>query len=312
MSPRARLHCAAPSERSRGKKPAGAILLAAFWGSLFLLQLQIAAQNQNGRKDAGTIAIKGQTLDFPDRPQYPEEVIDRGKTTYGVSCSFCHGSDARGGEVGPNLLRSAVVLQDQNGELISPIIHGGRAQQGMPRVDITDEQIKEVAAWLHHFNATGKTVMYNSAEINILTGNAVAGEAHFQKTCTSCHSATGDLAAIGSRITEPKTLQQTWLLPGGEGGGSGRYSAKALGLHIPPITATVTLPSGKKIEGNLVSISDFYVGLTNETDGPQGFRRDGDLPKVEIHDPLAPHRELVEKIADKDVHDVTAYLVTLK
>jgi cytochrome c oxidase cbb3-type subunit 3 len=312
MSPRARLRCACESDRTRAKKSTGAIFLAVLLGSLFLVQLQMTAQNQSGRKDTGTIAIKGQTLDFPDRPKYPQEVIDRGKTTYGVSCSFCHGSDARGGEVGPNLLRSAVVLQDQNGELIAPIVHGGRAQQGMPRVDITDEQISEVAAWLHHFNATGKTVMYNSAEINIVTGNAQAGEAYFQKTCASCHSSTGDLAGIGSRITEPKILQQTWLLPGGEGGHSGRYSAQVLGLHIPPITVTVTLPNGKKIEGYLVSISDFYVGLTNETCGPQGFRRDGDIPKVEIHDPLAPHRELLEKIADKDVHDVTAYLVTLK
>ena len=296
----------------RRTKATGAIWLAALLGSLFLIQSRVTAQNQSGRKDAGTIAIKGQKLDFPDRPKYPQEVIDRGGTTYGVSCAFCHGSDARGGEVGPNLLRSAVVLQDQNGELIAPIVHGGRAQQGMPKVDISDEQIKEVAAWLHHFNATGKTVMYDSTDINIVTGNAQAGEAYFQKTCVSCHSTTGDLAGIGSRIKEPKTLQQTWLLPGGEGGGSGRYSAKALGLHIPPITVTVTLPDGKKVEGNLVSISDFYVGLMNETDGPLGFRRDGDVPKIEIHDPLAPHRELMQKIADKDVHDVTAYLVTLK
>ena len=138
----------------RAKKSTGAIWLAALLSSLFLAQFQMTAQNQNGRK--GTIAIQGQTLDFPDRPKYPQEVIDRGKTTYGVSCSFCHGSDARGGEVGPNLLRSAVVLQDQNGELIAPIVHGGRAQQGMPRVDISDEQVKEVAAWLHHFNATAR------------------------------------------------------------------------------------------------------------------------------------------------------------
>ena len=306
MTPRAHLNL------KRRKRSTGAICLAALLGSLFLVQFQVTAQNQNGRKDAGTVAIKGQTLDFPNRPQYSQELIDRGKTTYSVSCSFCHGSDARGGEVGPNLLRSAVVLEDQNGELIAPIVHGARAQQGMPRVDITDQQIKEVAAWLHHFNATGKTVMYNSAKINILTGNAAAGEAYFQKSCASCHSAAGDLAGIGSRIPDPKTLQQTWLLPGGVGGHSGRYSAAALGLHIPPITVTVTLPNGKKIEGDLVSISDFYVGLTNETDGPQGFRRDGDIPKVEIHDPLADHRELVQKIADKDVHDVTAYLVTLK
>src|SRR3984885_11420868 len=212
MRPRACLHrvCASQaSERMRGKKTTAAIWLAALLGSLFLVQFQMTAQTQSGRKDPGTIAIKGQTLDFPDRPKYPQEVIDRGKTTYGVSCSFCHGSDARGGEVGPNLLRSAVVLEDQNGELIAPIVHGGRAQQGMPRVDISDEQIKEVAAWLHHFNATGKTVMYNSAEINILTGNAGAGEVYFQKSCASCHSATGDRGGASCRLTEPQTLQQT-------------------------------------------------------------------------------------------------------
>jgi len=270
-------------------------------------QAPASAGGRGGRAGGG-----GGGAAYPQHAQADPAQIARGKLLFGVNCTFCHGSDARGGEVGPNLLRSAVVLQDQNGELIAPIVHGGRAQQGMPRVDISDEQIKEVAAWLHHFNATGKTVMYNSAEINILTGNAQAGAAYFQKTCASCHSVSGDLAGIGSRIAEPKTLQQTWLLPGGEGGGSGRYSAKALGLHIPPITVTVTLPSGKTIEGNLVSISDFYVGLTNETDGSRGFRRDGDLPKVEIHDPLAPHRELLQKIADRDVHDVTAYLVTLQ
>jgi cytochrome c oxidase cbb3-type subunit III len=281
---------------------------------VYLLPYRVTAQNPpppqtpNGRP--GTIAIKGQTRDFPDRPKAPQDVIDRGKTTFAVSCAFCHGSDARGGEVGPNLLRSAVVLQDQNGELIAPIVHGGRAQQGMPRVDITDVQIVEVAAWLHHFNASGKTVMYQG-EINIVTGNAKAGESYFQKTCASCHSATGDLAGIGSRIVDPKALQQTWILPGG-GGRGGKYSAASLGLHIPPVTVTVTSANGQKVTGDLISISDFYVGLTSEAGGPQGFRRDGDVPKVEIHDPLAAHRELLQKLRDKDIHDVTAYLVTLK
>ena len=288
----------------------GAIWLAALLGSLFLVQFQVTAQNQNGRK--GTIAIQGQTLDFPDRPKYPQEVIDRGKTTYGVSCAFCHGSDARGGEVGPNLLRSAVVLQDQNGELIAPIVHGGRAQQGMPRVDITDEQIKEVAAWLHHFNATGKTVMYNSAEINILTGNAGAGEAYFQKSCASCHSATGDLAGIGSRITEPKTLQQTWLLPGRRGRRLRQILRESSWTAYPSYHCDRYVTQRQEDRRQSRQHQRFLCGLTNETDGPQGFRRDGDIPKVEIHDPLAPHRELLQKIADKDVHDVTAYLVTLK
>lgn len=296
-----------------GKKSIGAIWVVAVLGSLYLVQYQVTAQTpqmQNSRRDPGT-AITGLTQDFPDRPQASQDVIDRGKTTFAVSCAFCHGSDAKGGEVGPNLLRSAVVLEDKNGELIAPIVHGGRAQQGMPRVDLTDAQIGDVAAWLHHFNATGKTVMYHD-EINILTGNAKAGETCFQKTCASCHSATGDLAGIGARIAIPKTLQQTWLLPGGEGNGTGKYSAATLGLHIPPVTVTVTLANGKKITGDLVSVSDFYVGLTTEAGGPQGFRRDGDIPKVEIHDPLAPHRELLQKLNDKEIHDVTAYLVTLK
>src|SRR5580704_11526542 len=126
MRPRPCFHRVCASARTRGKKTTGAIWLAALLGSLFLVQFQVTAQTQNSRKDPGTIAIKGQTLDFPDRPKFPQEVIDRGKTTYGVSCSFCHGSDARGGEVGPNLLRSAVGLQDQNGEMIAQIVHGGR------------------------------------------------------------------------------------------------------------------------------------------------------------------------------------------
>ena len=60
-----------------GKKSTGAIWAAVVLGSLFLVQFPVTAQNQNGRKDPGTIAIKGQTLDFPDRPKYPQEVIDR-------------------------------------------------------------------------------------------------------------------------------------------------------------------------------------------------------------------------------------------
>jgi cytochrome c oxidase cbb3-type subunit 3 len=56
-------------------------------------------------------------------------MLDRGKTLYGVSCAFCHGSDAGGGEVGPNLKRSEVVLEDQSGELIAPIVHGARVDK---------------------------------------------------------------------------------------------------------------------------------------------------------------------------------------
>jgi cytochrome c oxidase cbb3-type subunit III len=250
---------------------------------------------------------------YPDRPKAPQEVLDRGKAIYGVSCAFCHGSDAGGGEIGPNLLRSGVVLEDQNGELIAPIVHGARVDKGMPRIDITDAQIEDVVAWLHSLHVASRT---NTpvVEINIVTGDATAGRAFFQKTCASCHSATGDLKGIATRFPDPKVLQQTWLLPGGGGGRSpaGLVSSPERGLHIPPLTVTVTLPNGQKVNGELTRIDDFYVGL-KESDGTlRGFPREGDTPQVELHDPLAPHRQLLHAYTDKNIHDLTAYMVTLK
>jgi cytochrome c oxidase cbb3-type subunit 3 len=246
---------------------------------------------------------------YPARPKAPQEVLDRGKGTFGVNCAFCHGSDAGGGEVGPNLLRSSVVLEDQSGELIAPIVHGARVDRGMPRIDLTDAQISDVAAWLHSLRVASRTAADET--INIVVGDPSAGEVAFQKTCSSCHSVTGDLKGFASKMANPKTLQQTWMLPGG--GGRGGFGAGAPSpLHVPPTTVTVTLPGGQKVTGKLGRIDDFYVGLTEADGTVQGFSRMGDVPKVEIHDPLAPHRELLRTYTDKQIHDITAYLVTLK
>jgi cytochrome c oxidase cbb3-type subunit 3 len=316
-----------------GKKSARFLLSGALLGSLYLMQGQTAAgQQAPAPPDAQAPAAQSPTapqtppaarggrggaaggparpVAYPARPRAPEDVIARGKATFGVSCAFCHGSDAGGGEVGPNLQRSAVVLEDQKGELIAPIVHGGRVDQGMPRIDITDAQITDVAAWLHSLVIASRTSP--DANINIVTGDAAAGEIYFKKTCASCHSATGDLAGIASRITNPKTLQETWLLPGGGGGRGPGPAAPVLGLHVPPVTVTVTLANGQKTEGNLYRIDDFYVGLTTADGTLRSFRRDGEIPKVELHDPLAPHRALVQKYTDKDIHNLTAYMVTLK
>ena len=247
---------------------------------------------------------------YPDRPKAPEEVLARGKALYGVSCAFCHGSDAGGGEVGPNLLRSGVVLEDQSGELIQPIVHGARVDKGMPRIDLTDAQITDIAAWLHSLKVASRTEA--DENINIVTGTASAGEVDFKNMCASCHSATGDLQGFALKMPNPKTLQQTWMLPGGAGGRAGFGPPAPSGLHVPPVTVTVTAASGDKAEGSLVRIDDFYVGLREKDGTMKGFKRDGDVPRVEIHDPLAAHRQLLEKYNDKEIHDITAYLVTLK
>lgn len=276
-------------------------------GVWYVARFHPVAQAQNAGGARGSQRVQA----YPDRPKAPQDVLDRGKATYGVSCAFCHGSDAGGGEVGPNLLRSEPVLEDQSGELIAPIIHGSRADKGMPRIDVTDAQISDIAAWLHSLKVASRTDP--ATDIDIVRGNAKAGEAYFQKTCASCHSVTGDLKGFASKMPNPKTLQQTWMLPGGGGGrGPAGPAAQLSGLHVPPITVTVTEPNGGKITGVMGRIDDFYVGLTQADGTVRGFARMGDMPKVEIHDPLAPHRELLRKYDDKDIHDLTAYLVTLK
>lgn len=243
---------------------------------------------------------------FPQHPPQDPAAVARGQATYGVNCQFCHGGDARGGEGGPNLLRAEIVLNDQKGELIAPVIQNGRIDQGMPKFPMTEAQIADIAAFLHNFRVAG----YDASRMKpptIVVGDAAAGEAYFKTKCASCHSVTGDLKGIGAKFAEPRDLQQLFVMPGG--GGRGRGAAPS---NVPPTTVTVTLAQGKKVEGRLVRVDDFIVTLADADGTQQTFRRDGDKPKVEIHDPLQPHKDLLRVYSDKDIHNVTAYLVTVK
>jgi mono/diheme cytochrome c family protein len=240
---------------------------------------------------------------FPERAAADPAVIERGKAIYGIHCTFCHGADARGGSGGPNLIRASLVLNDKNGELIGPVIREGR--EGMPKFDLTPTQISDIAAFIHSFKVGGYDVS-RMTPVTIVTGDAKAGKAYFQKICAGCHSVTGDLKGIASRITDAKRLQQTWLMPGS---GSARGGPGA--SRVPPTTVTVT-DGSQKVSGRLIRIDDFIVSLMDEEGVPRTFTREGDNPKVELHDPLHGHRNLLASYTDKDIHDVTAYLVTIQ
>lgn len=249
----------------------------------------------------------GRPAAYPERPPADPAVLERGKAIYGVQCNFCHGSDARGGEGGPNLLRSELVLNDQKGELIATVVQNGQGE--MPKISISPAQIADVATYIHSFKVGGYDVS-RMVPLSILVGDATAGQQVFKNMCASCHSVTGDLKGLASKITDPKALQNGWLMPGGGGGrGGGRGPSP---FNVPPTTVTVTTAAGKKTEGRLGRIDDFIVTLT-EADGAQRtFRRDGEIPKVEIHDPLKAHKDLLPKYSDKDIHNLTSYLVTIK
>jgi cytochrome c oxidase cbb3-type subunit 3 len=252
------------------------------------------------------LPLTAQRRDYPTRPPGDPAAIERGRALYSVNCTFCHGADTRGGDGGPSLLRAATVLDDQNGELIAPVVQNGRADRGMPKFSFTDAQVQDVVAFIHSFTAAG----YDPSRMkppSILVGDAQAGEAYFGRTCGSCHSASGDLRGYASRFTDEKVMQQTWMMPG-----SGGRGAAPVKLNVPPTTVTVTLASGEKVEGVLDRLDDFVVSLTERDGTHRSFRTSGDTPKVEVHDPLQPHRQLLTKYSDADIHNVTAYLATLK
>jgi cytochrome c oxidase cbb3-type subunit 3 len=279
-----------------------------------------AAPAGQGAGRAGRGGGRGGPATFPaqQRPPGDPAVVARGKGIYEINCRACHGPDLRGGDQGgPNLLRSQVVLNDQDGELIAPIVHGARADKGMPAFTLPDADVTAVAAYIHDVLRTargqGAPPAGPPVVLNIVVGNAQAGQAYFQSKCSACHSATGDLAGIASRIDDPVDLQNTWVAGGAGGRGRGRGRGAGAGAGAEkPTTATVTLASGQTVDGRLVRIDDFIVTVELPNGLQRTFERHGDLPKVEVHDPRAPHRDLLPTYTDKDIHDVTAYLVTLK
>jgi cytochrome c oxidase cbb3-type subunit 3 len=128
----------------------------------------------------------------------------------------------------------------------------------------------------------------------LLTGNAEAGKAYFNGLgeCSRCHSVTGDLAHIANKYS-PVDLQARFLYPAGK-----------------PKTATVTLASGATTTGKLLHLDAFYVAIEDE----KGWYHSWPVEevKVEVHDPLAAHVKLLSKYTNADVHDLFAYLETLK
>lgn len=248
--------------------------------------------------------------DYPVRPPAPPEQVARGQQIFRSNCSFCHGSDARGGETGPNLVRDVVVLRDQNGELITPIVQNGIPARGMPSLALSAADITDIAAWLHSQPLSDRGT---PSTLDILVGDAKQGEAYFNAAgrCTQCHSATGDLAGIGSRY-EPKMIQNLIVAGGGMGGGRRRSAGSEAPRKVAATTVSVTFPSGRIVRGELDHLSDFIVALRDSGGTYRSFTRRGSTPKVVLTNPLQWHIDMLPKWRDSDIHDLTAYLVTLK
>jgi len=244
---------------------------------------------------------------YPVRPPADPAVVQRGRQIFSANCSFCHGSDARGGEGGPNLIRSELVLNDKNGELVATVVQNGRPDKGMPKFDLSLEEIDGIAAFIHSMPVGGRAE--TTGTVDPLVGDAKAGEAYFNGPgkCAGCHSVSGDLAGIGAKYADVRTLQGTML----SGGAAARQGYAGLPESARK-TVTVTMQTGETVKGQLDQIDDFMVALTDSDGNYHSYVRHGDNPKVTISNPLQPHFDMLRNFKDEDIHNVTAYLVTLK
>ncbi len=246
-------------------------------------------------------------LNFGGTERLDPAAVARGQKIYVPNCAFCHGADAAG-KSGPDLIRSPLALRDEGGNLLGPVIHSGRPDRGMPAFpNLTNEQIADISAFLHsRKQATANRFAYIIK--GLLTGDAKAGEAYFNGAgqCSTCHSAKGDLAGIASRF-QPVDLQRQFLSPGPSM--MDEYTGKKT-KPLPPTKVRVTLPSGQVLAGTLVHMDEFNVELRDSAGWYRSYPLEG--AKLQVEDPLKFHKEQLAKYTDADMHNLLAYLETLK
>jgi cytochrome c oxidase cbb3-type subunit III len=261
-------------------------------------QQKDAAQKQSA-DDAIAAIMGGVHID--------KEAAERGRKIFVPTCGFCHGNDAHG-KSGPDLVRSAVVLHDDKGDVLGPVVRNGRPERGMPAFSaLSAEQIADISMFLHSRAAdVSNRFAYKIGDL--ITGDAQKGAAFFNGDghCASCHSATGDLAHVAAKY-EPVELQRRMLYPAPNliDVFMGRATAPPA-----PTKVTVQLASGERVSGTLDHLDEFTVSMHDAAGWYRSFSREGTT--VDVQDPRGAHEALLPKYSDQQMHDLLAYLETLK
>jgi uncharacterized protein len=234
----------------------------------------------------------------------PPEQVRAGEPLFASRCGFCHGRDAGGGEGGTDLTRSAFVAEDVRGDKIGPLVRAGRRDKAMPAFNLGDTDVAAIAAFVHDQKKKAEMRQGSRRTVendDLQTGDARAGRAYFEGAggCSTCHSPTGDLAGVANRF-EGLALLQRMLYP---------PSVKGM-RRSAPAQVVVTLPSGQTIAGALAHRDEFTIALTDDS----GWYRSWSTSDVKfaVTDPLDTHAALLQKYTDDDMHNVLAYLQTLR
>jgi mono/diheme cytochrome c family protein len=244
-----------------------------------------------GLSSSGTVAAAGSV----SMGVHSSELEQAGGGLFQQHCAFCHGRDAMGGETGPDLTRSKLVLADAGGDKISEVVRNGRPEKKMPAFTFSSQELDGLAAFIHEqvTKATSQKGKRRGVDVaDLQTGNVDMGKLYFSGNCAKCHSPTGDLAGIATRY-EGLQLEERMLYPRG---------AKS--------RVTVTLPSGQKMEGILAYQDEFTVALRDSAGTYHSWVVRN--VKYTVDSPVTAHVDLFSKYSDADVHNLMAYLQTLR
>jgi mono/diheme cytochrome c family protein len=243
------------------------------------------------------LSTSDETFARPAASAPPSDLAERGGALFQQNCAFCHGRDTMGGESGPDLTQSTIVQADVNGDGIGEVVRSGRPAKKMPAFNFSNPEIEGLAAFIHVQEEAARIRKGNRrgvAVADLQTGDAAAGKQYFDGpgTCSHCHSASGDLAGVAGRF-QGLALERRMLYPEG---------AKS--------KVTVTLRSGQKVPGTLAYLDEFTVALRDSN----GMYRSWPTSRVKygVDSPVEAHVDLFGKYTDADIHNLMAYLQTLR
>jgi cytochrome c oxidase cbb3-type subunit III len=283
---------------------------------LATLATPLLAQRGGGRGAGGGAAATGaaRPVDITAKTSFDMASVDRGGKIFAAQCASCHGANSRGGtgtKTDVDLLRSEIVVMDHSGRELPGFLAIGRPEKQMPKFELSHDDGVDLATWLH-YQVSLVTLWQQYTRMNVLDGDAKAGEAFFNGAvgkCSTCHSVTVDLKGIGQKNNhDAGNLQSAILGGGGRGGGRGGGGRGGGGAGGANVTATVTLQNGEKFTGSPMLINDFVVEIRLPSGEDKTWLRNNGWPQVAQVNKLQPHIDLMTKYADADIHNLAAYL----
>mgnify|MGYP002640539047 CR=1 FL=1 len=261
---------------------------------------------------AATLSLSAQFRVGPlEQHKVDDAAADRGRSVWAAECINCHGTYGRGGDDGDgvSVVRSEMMARDRYGNLLGAFFKAGHStQSGKPSSSFTEEQVADVAHFIHQriFETLRSSPTFDVQDV--LTGNPAAGRAFFNGAgqCTQCHNVEDDLAGIGGRM-EPVALQQRFLFPASRG----RRGFSFTGPSGPKTMVIVTQPTGESVAGELERIDNFYVSMRDDNGEYRTFKRSKGVTVIQDN-PYQAHIDQLDTISDTQIHDVVAYMETLK